>query len=90
MAIIHEGELKFAGVPSDAERELQGRVWQKSIEKSELGLIKETHDVLSTKLVAGRPLIHIMSEDDPGDGFKEIEPDLEDVFFSKIEFPTAV
>jgi ABC-type multidrug transport system ATPase subunit len=28
MAIIHEGELRFAGSPSDAEGELAGKVWQ--------------------------------------------------------------
>jgi ABC-2 type transport system ATP-binding protein len=84
MAIIHEGELRFAGAPNDAEAELAGRVWQKSMSKSELEAVKQNFDVLSTKLVAGRPLVHIVSEQDPGDGFTAIAPDLEDVFFAKI------
>jgi ABC-2 type transport system ATP-binding protein len=84
MAIIHEGELRFAGAPNDAEAELAGRVWQKSMSKSELEAVKQNFDVLSTKLVAGRPLVHIISEQDPGDGFTAIAPDLEDVFFAKI------
>jgi len=85
MAIIHEGELRFAGSPNAAEEELSGKVWQKSIEKSELDSVKQKYEVLSTKLVAGRPLVHIISELEPGDGFTSIEPDLEDVFFSKIK-----
>ena len=85
MAIIHEGELRFAGAPADAERKLAGKVWQKSMTKSELENIKQNFDVLSTKLVAGRPLVHVISEHDPGEGFTSIAPDLEDVFFSRIQ-----
>lgn len=85
MAIIHEGELRFAGAPSEAEDELAGKVWQKSIEKSELDEVKKSFDVLSTKLVAGRPSVHIVSEQDPGNGFTCVRPDLENVFFSKIK-----
>lgn len=85
MAIIHEGELRFAGTPDNAEAALAGRVWQKSIQKSELDAVKQNFDVLSTKLVAGRPLVHIVCDGDPGDGFTSVAPDLEDVFFSKIQ-----
>ena len=84
MAIIHEGELRFAGAPEVAEQELAGKVWQKSVKKSDLDTIKKRYSVLSSKLVAGNPIVHIYSEQDPGDGFTLIEPDLEDVFFAKI------
>ena len=85
MAIIDEGDLKFAGSPNDAEDELNGKIWFKSMEKSELEKVKQNFKVLSTKLVAGRPLVHIFSETDPGDGFESIAPDLEDVFFWRIK-----
>ncbi len=84
MAIIHEGELRFAGSPDQAEGELAGKVWQKSLGKSELAAVNEKYQVLSSKLVAGRPLVHIFSEQDPQDGFETIAPDLEDVFFSSV------
>ena len=84
MAIIHEGELRFAGSPNAAENELSGRVWRKSLNKAELEDVKEKYQVLSTKLVAGRPLVHVLSESDPQNGFVKIEPDLEDVFFANI------
>ena len=84
MAIIHEGELRFAGSPTEAVEQLAGKVWEKSLEKSELETVKQDFEVLSSKLVAGRPIVHIFSDNDPGHGFVEIEPDLEDVFFSNI------
>ena len=85
MAIIHEGKLFYAGSPEAAERQLQGKVWQKSITKSELANHQQRFRVISSKLVAGRPLIHIFSDSDPHDGFQTIAPDLEDVFFSQIQ-----
>ena len=90
MAIIHEGELRFAGSPSAAENELAGKVWQKSMDKSELESTRKEHEVLSSKLIAGRPNVRIFSESDPGNGFETTSPDLEDVFFSKINLsPTT-
>ncbi len=84
MAIIHEGTLLFSGTPADAEAQLAGKIWQKSIEKDRLEEYRQAFQVISTKLVAGRPLIHVYSEPDPHDGFSSVDPDLEDVFFSKI------
>ena len=89
MAIIHEGKLQFAGTPSDAESQLAGQIWEKSIEKSQLDEYRKKYDLISTKLVAGRPLVHVRGEFDPGDGFTEVAPDLEDVFFSNIRQKVA-
>ena len=84
MAIIHQGKLLYAGPPDAAESQLTGRVWRKSISKQELENYHQRYQVISSKLVAGRPLIHVLSENNPHDGFSSVEPDLEDVFFSKI------
>ena len=84
MAIIHQGQLLYAGPPDAAESQLAGRVWRKSISKQELENYHQRYQVISSKLVAGRPLIHVLSESNPHDGFLSVEPDLEDVFFSKI------
>lgn len=89
MAIIHEGKLQFAGTPSDAESQLAGQIWEKSIDKNLLDEHRQKYDLISTKLVAGRPLIHVRSEFDPNDGFKQVPPDLEDVFFSNIRQKVA-
>jgi ABC-2 type transport system ATP-binding protein len=84
MAIIHQGRVVYAGAPAQAEQNLRGMIWQKSIARQELEEHRRAYRVISTKLVAGRPLIHVLSESAPGDGFSQVEPDLEDVFFSLV------
>jgi ABC-type multidrug transport system ATPase subunit len=84
MAIIHEGRVLFAGVPEDAVGELGGKIWQKSIQKLEMKDYEERYRVISSKLIAGRPLIHVYSGEAPGDGFRPVPADLEDVFFARI------
>lgn len=84
MAIINLGKLLFAGTPDEAEASLAGQIWQKSVTKDELEQIRTQHQIISSKLVAGRPLVHVHSSFDPGDGFESVSPDLEDVFFTQI------
>ena len=84
MAIIHNGQVLYAGSPDTALQSLAGKVWKKAIAKSEIEDYQQRHRVISSKLVAGRPIIHILSETNPGDGFEAAEADLEDVFFAKI------
>lgn len=84
MAIIHEGKVLFQGTPEHAITELKGRVWQKSIAKADLAKFEEQYKVISSRLVAGRPFIHVLSEQALNGGFQTSTPDLEDVFFTKI------
>lgn len=84
MAIINKGQVLYEGAPEDGVRSLEGRIWQKTITKSEIKDYETKYQVISHKLVAGRPLVHIYSIDDPGDGFAPAPADLEDVFFSRI------
>ena len=39
---------------------------------------------LRIPLIAGRPLIHIYADENPGNGFEPVAADLEDVFFTSI------
>jgi ABC-type multidrug transport system ATPase subunit len=84
MAIIHQGKVLYAGAPDAAVKSLDGCIWQKSIGKPEMKDYDQRFRVISSKLTAGRPLIHIYSPADPGDGFTPVSPDLEDVFFARI------
>lgn len=84
MAIIDKGKLLYAGAPGMAVKALQGKIWAKAITKAEVEDYAHRYAVISSKLVAGKPYIHIFSEADPGNGFVAEQPDLEDVFFSKI------
>lgn len=84
MAIINQGQLQYAGKPKDAIQELHGVVWEKLINKSEIEQIEQKHPIISSRLVSGQPLIHIISTTDPGQGFAKVQADLEDVFFTKV------
>lgn len=85
MAIIHKGKVLYSGSPQASVAALKGKIWEKSISKSELPTHQQQYNVISSKLVAGKPLVHIFSETDPSNGFQVAQPDLEDVFFSTIE-----
>jgi len=83
MAIIHQGKVLFAGSPADAVKGLEGRIWQKSILKTEMKEYEQRYKVISSKLIAGKPLIHVQADQNPGEGFQPVSPDLEDVFFTR-------
>ena len=84
MAIIHQGRVLYEGDPQAAIAGLEGRIWRRSIDKAELPHYEEAFRVVSNKLVGGRLLLHVHGEQPPGDGFMPSQPDLEDVFFTKI------
>jgi ABC-2 type transport system ATP-binding protein len=85
MAILDRGQLLYSGSPDEGEKRLEGKIWSRSMSKGELERIQQTHRVVSSKLVAGRPLVHVYSDQDPGEGFTQVEPDLEDLFFSTLQ-----
>jgi ABC-type multidrug transport system ATPase subunit len=84
MAIIHQGQVLYQGRPQDAIAQLNGRIWQISIAKTELADYEQRYQVVSSKLVGGRPFLHVYSPAPLNGGFAPSAPDLEDVFFSKI------
>jgi len=84
MAIINNGRVLYDGAPDAALRQLDGKVWEKAIAKADIDDYQQRFQVISSKLVAGKPIIHILSNTDPGEGFHRTDADLEDVFFAKI------
>jgi ABC-type multidrug transport system ATPase subunit len=86
MAIINNGQVLYAGAPEASLQALQGKVWQKSILKSEVDAYQQEYGsrLISSKLVAGKPIIHVYDENMPGEGFQASAAGLEEVFFAKI------
>ncbi|HEU4455496.1 MAG TPA: ABC transporter ATP-binding protein [Longimicrobium sp.] len=82
MAIIDRGEILLEAEPFGAIEEMRGRIWRRVIEKSALAEVEREHAVISTKLLAGRTVVHVYGDTPPGPGFDPVEPDLEDVYFS--------
>ena len=59
-------------------------MYQKVVEREEVEQYATNYAVISNKMVGGKPFIHVYSESDPQNGFEAVKPNLEDVFFSKI------
>ena len=84
MAMIVKGEVLLQGEPQAAIELLRDKVWRKRISKSALPEYQQRFNVLSSRLVAGQPQINVHCESQPDEGFVQVEPDLEDVYFLKI------
>lgn len=83
MAIIKDGVLLANGKPEDFVQALDGKLWQKTIAKSEQQQYTG-FEVISSQLVAGKHNIRILSEANPGNGFESFVPTLEEVYFSQL------
>jgi ABC-2 type transport system ATP-binding protein len=83
-AIIDGGEVLYAGNPESAVKELEGKVFSKSISQSEIPHYTGTYNVISNYFKSGRLYIRVLFEESPPEGFNLAQPNLEDVYFSKI------
>jgi ABC-type multidrug transport system ATPase subunit len=89
MAMICNGQVLMSGEPREAIAAMRDRVWSKLIGKAELPEYQARYTVLSTRLIAGEPLIHVYSETRPEEGFAAVDPDLEDVYFQRLRQHSA-
>jgi ABC-2 type transport system ATP-binding protein len=90
MAIIADGELLVEGAPADALAALNGKIWSKVVgSDEELRAIESKLKVISTHLVGGQHEIRVFADSDPGDGFRAVDSDLEDVYFLNLSRQTV-
>jgi ABC-type multidrug transport system ATPase subunit len=84
MAVIADGRIRIEGAPAELIRASRGRMWRKVIERTKIADYRDRCEVICTRLLAGRTIIHILADSDPGDGFEPIEGGLEDVYFTTL------
>ncbi|MFN7397960.1 MAG: ABC transporter ATP-binding protein [Sandaracinobacter sp.] len=84
MAVLAAGRIQLEGAPLDHIERSRGTVWAKTIAREDIKRYGESHEVISTRLFAGRTIIHILSDQDPGDGFAPVDGGLEDVYFATL------
>ena len=84
MAIIAAGRIVRTGVPTALIGTLKNRIWCKAVAKHELPAYVEQYQVIRTRMYAGRTLIHVLADADPGTGFELTDGGLEDVYFSTL------
>jgi len=82
MAIIANGELLLEGVPAETLEALRGKIWSKVVRTDdELRALESQMHILSTHLLGGQHEIRVYSDSCPGDGFRAVDSELEDVYF---------
>ncbi|MBW8296319.1 ABC transporter ATP-binding protein [Sphingopyxis sp.] len=84
MAVLAAGRIQLEGAPLDLIKRSRGTIWAKTIERERLAEVQASHELISTRLLSGSTVIHILSESDPGDGFVPVEGGLEDVYLSTL------
>jgi len=84
MAVLADGRVQVEGAPQDLIHSTRGRIWRKVIDRGELARYREQYEILSTRLFAGRTVLHILSDRDPGNGFTAADAGLQDVYFSTL------
>ncbi len=84
MAIIAGGRIVSQGAPQDLIEALRGRVWRRSVNGAELAELRASLDVISTRLRAGRTVVHVLADSRPDANFEAVEGALEDVYFSTL------
>jgi ABC-2 type transport system ATP-binding protein len=83
MAVLAGGKVQLEGAPLELIANTRGRVWKKTIDREALEAHQADFTVISTRLFAGRTIIHIMSDTQP-QGFEPVEAGLEDVYFTTL------
>jgi ABC-2 type transport system ATP-binding protein len=84
MAVLAGGRVQLEGAPLALIEATRGRVWMQVVERGALDAVQERHQVLSTRLFAGRTVVHILADQDPGDGFTLVDAGLQDVYFATL------
>ena len=84
MAVISQGRIRLEGAPRELIASSRGTVWAKTIERSQLDDYQRDYEIISTRLFAGKTIIHVLSQGDPGNGFEAVDGGLEDVYFSTL------
>ena len=84
MAVLAAGRILVEGAPADLVERLSGRVWRKIIDRAELDAQRARHDVIASRLAAGRLIIHVLADTCPDAEFEPVQGGLEDVYFSTL------
>jgi ABC-type multidrug transport system ATPase subunit len=84
MAVMAAGRIQLEGAPLELIERTRGRIWKKAVARAELERCRERYELISTRLLSGRTVVHVVSDSDPGEGFTPVHGDLEDVYFSTL------
>lgn len=84
MAIIKDGKVKLVGEPLTLVKDLKAQVWTGLVTKKDFKNVKNDHQVISSKLSMGKVQIRVLNDQEPIEGFKQVDPEIEDLYFATI------
>ena len=84
MAIIKDGKVKLVGEPLTLVKDLKAQVWTGLVTKKDFKNVKNDHQIISSKLSMGKVQIRVLNDQEPIDGFKQVDPEIEDLYFATI------
>jgi ABC-type multidrug transport system ATPase subunit len=84
MAVLANGRIQLEGAPLDLIRAHPRPDLDEVLERGEIDTYREKYELISTRLFAGRTVIHVLADSDPGDGFASVDGGLEDVYFTTL------
>lgn len=84
MAVLAGGRVILKGKPAVLTEGLKGKIWNKTISKEAVAAYQSAFNIISTRRLAGKIQLHVLADQNPGDGFEPFYPGLEEVYFSAL------
>jgi len=84
MAIMGEGRILIEGDPQSLTQALNGKLWSKVIPTEQVATLPKSLPLVSTRMVAGKTEIRVVSEQQPEGEMTLASPTLEDVYFATL------
>ena len=84
VGLMVAGRIVANDTPSALIESFTGKVWARTIEKSELPAYRERYGLIATRLRAGRTQIHVLADLRPEPAFEPVTSNLEEVYFATL------
>lgn len=84
VALMVDGRIVADDTPAALIDAFHGKVWARTIDKTELAACRERFGVIATRLRAGRTQIHVLADAAPEPAFEPVPSNLEDVYFATL------
>lgn len=81
MTVMNRGRILKTGKPKELIKELEGKIWSKSIANDELEMYQSNLNVISQQLIERQLQITVVATSQP-EGFSLVDPILEHVYFN--------
>jgi ABC-type multidrug transport system ATPase subunit len=84
MAIMGQGRILVEGQPQTLVDKLNGRLWSRMVGNDDVAGLRNKLPIVSTRRIAGKIEIRVVSENQPEGDLQPVAPNLEDVYFATL------